>query len=159
MPVSEFQAKKIERIAESLAHFVRTTRDDKLDWNVPGENGGAGRSVLEMVGECIVVNRRIAALLRGEPVDSTSAMASPPAPSDVAVACDDLIASGREMADAVRQLDDAALSTLYTTWRGPLPGEIIIEMGYRNMAYHAGQVNFIQCLYGDPEFHLPPTWI
>ena len=29
-----------------------------------------------------------------------------------------------------------------------------MEMPYRNMAYHAGQVNYVQMLYGDTEFHI-----
>ena len=39
-----------------------------------------------------------------------------------------------------------------------MAGENVIVMCLRNMAYHAGQTNFIQILYGDTEFHVPPTW-
>ena len=159
MTVGEFQAKKIERIADALAHFISTTRDDKLAWHAPGEEAHAGRSVLELAGECVEVNRRIAALLRGEAVNTTTSATEAPAYESADLARSDLTESGRELAAAVRKIDDAALTQTYQTWRGPLPGEILIEMAYRNMAYHAGQVNFIQCLYGDSEFHLPPTWI
>ena len=40
-----------------------------------------------------------------------------------------------------------------------MKGITLIEMPYRNMAYHCGQLNFIQTIYGDKEFHLPPTWL
>lgn len=158
MTIGEFQAKKIERIAEALAHFVETTREDRLAWEAPGENGAKGRTVLEQASECVVVNRLFAALLRGEPVDAPTARANAPVYVDSGSACADLRKSGRELAEAVRRLSDSDLERAFPFWRGPVAGEILIEMGYRNMAYHAGQVNFIQTLYGDAEFHVPPMW-
>lgn len=159
MTVAEFQAKKLERIADALAHFVQTTREDRLIWEAPGEQDQKGRSVLAQVSECVVVNRLFAALLRGEQVDAPAARANAPHYVEAGAACAELTASGGELALAVRGMSDADLERDYPFWRGPVPGDVLIEMGYRNMAYHAGQVNFIQCLYGDAEFHVPPTWI
>jgi hypothetical protein len=159
MTVGEFQARKIERIAESLAHFIRTTRPDRLTWEAPGEGEAKGRTALVQVSECVVTNRLFAALLRGEPVDAPAARASAPVYQDAETACADLTLSARELAGAVRELTDADLQRTFAFWRGAASGESLVEMGYRNMAYHAGQINFIQTLYGDAEFHAPPTWI
>ena len=42
--------------------------------------------------------------------------------------------------------------------RGLFVGSNLIMMCLRNMAYHAGQINLIQMLSGDGEFHVPPKW-
>lgn len=159
MTVVEFQARKIERMAESLAHFIRTTRDDRLTWSAPGEEGSQARTVLEQASECVVVNRLFAALLRGEEVDVPAARNNPPQYADAKSAGTELMESARELAAAVRAMSDADLEKTYAHWRGPSRGEVVIEAGYRNMAYHAGQINFIQVLYGDSEFHVPPSWM
>jgi hypothetical protein len=69
------------------------------------------------------------------------------------------MASGTELAAAIRSLNEESLTTAYPHWRGPIVGESMLEVAYRNMAYHAGQVNMIQLLSGDTEFHVPPTWL
>lgn len=158
LTVQEFQARRIERIADSLAHFVRTTRPDRLDWSPAAEGGAETRSMLEQIEECIVVNDLFAALLRGERVDREAARNRRLDFVDVEDACRQLQASAEALAAVVRGLSDADLTRQYPFWRGPTPGERVIEMPYRNMAYHAGQINFIQTLYGDTEFHAPPTW-
>jgi hypothetical protein len=157
----EFQARRIERMAASLADFMSTTAPDRLDWCPATDANSQTRSVMAQVSECVSVNRYCAALLRGEtPEQIPGRDGVPPITfSDREDAEGQLIASGRELAGAVRALDAEALTRHYPHWRGPLAGELIIEMPYRNMAYHAGQVNMIQLLSGDTEFHLPPTWL
>ena len=151
MTVQEFQARKIERMAQTVAHFVATTSADRLTWCPAVGDESCTRSVLGQVAECIAVNRRFAALLSGvEPP------AEQPAAEDGAAAQEALIASGQALAAAVRTLPDDALAKTYATPRGDLPGEVVIDLPYRNMAYHGGQINFIQLLLGDKEFHLPP---
>jgi hypothetical protein len=161
MTIGEWQAKRIERIADALAHFVDTTVPDRLDWRPPAEGAAQTRSALDQISECILVNRYFAALLRGEtPAQATAVREEPPRPFQSAgEAKAQLLESAREVADAVRALDADALTRTYPHRRGPVSGESLIEMPYRNMAYHAGQINFIQTLYGDTEFHVPPTWL
>ena len=154
--VFEFQGRKIERMAASLAHFVSATAADKLDWRPATDASSQTRSVLEQVAECVQVNRYTAALLRGEAPEFSSLTVTL---SDGEDAQQHLLDSGHEFAQAVRGLDESALARTYAHWRGSLSGEVLIEAPYRNMAYHAGQVNMIQLLCGDAEFHLPPTWL
>jgi hypothetical protein len=100
------------------------------------------------------VCRRFAALLRGE---------TPPPPSsdwpfqDGAEAQEQVRQSTRELAAAIRALDEGALARTYPTGMGPMPGAMVLRIAGGNLAYHVGQINFIQTLYGDTEFHLPPA--
>ncbi|MBV9865553.1 MAG: hypothetical protein JO316_09400 [Abitibacteriaceae bacterium] len=158
--IFEFQAHKIERIAAALAHFVATTPPERLDWCPATDANSHTRSILAMVVECVQINRYTAALLRGETPEAPPAEGAIPADLSTAEgAQQQLLASGHELATAVAALDETALTHLYPHWRGPIVGAVLIESPYRNMAYHAGQVNLIQLLAGDTEFHLPPTWL
>lgn len=158
MTVPEYIARQTERMADSLAHFIATTPEDRLVWHPSIEGGAPTRSILEQISECVVVNRAIAALLRG-------AAAPPSGPNSPAIrfangqdAQEQLVASARELAAAMRMMTDADLARVYDHPRGRMSGENVIIMCLRNMAYHAGQANFIQILYGDVDFHVPPTW-
>lgn len=161
MTVFEFQARRIERIAEAVVHFVDTTDPSRLDWRPPCEGGTQSRSVLDQLAEIILVNRYFTSLLRGKTPDpATLARESPTRPFTTAEeGKEQLLASARELADTIRSQDESMLTHTYSHRRGPILGENLLEMPYRNMAYHAGQINFIQTLAGDPEFHVPPTWL
>jgi hypothetical protein len=159
MTVQEFQARRIERIAQALAFFVETTREDRLNWEPPVDGAGETRGVLEQVEECVIVNGLFTTLLQGGEVDREAARQQRCNFVDVADANAQLIVSAQQFADAIRALTDADLEREYPFWRGPVRGENLIEMPYRNMSYHCGQINFIQTLYGDQEFHIPPTWL
>ena len=156
MHVPEYMAIQIERTADSLAHFIGTTHEDKLQWQPQTEGSAPTRSVLEQVAECVVVNRMIAAGLRGDAMPATPY--SSLVLTTAAEAQEQLRASGAELAAAVRTLTEADLEKLYQHPRGQFLGANLIMMPLRNMAYHAGQVNLIQMLAGDPEFHVPPQW-
>ena len=69
------------------------------------------------------------------------------------------MSSAGELAVVIRAVADDALETLIQTPRGSAPIKNLMLAAYRNMAYHAGQINFIQTLTGDAEFHAPPTWL
>lgn len=158
MTVPDFVARQTERMAESLAHFIASTPADRLVWHPKLEEDHPTRSIMEQIGECVSVNRGLAALLR------TGELTLPPGGwpevhfDDGRDAQEQLVLSARELAEAIRPLTPEDLTRAYNHPRGPLLGENLILMGYRNMAYHAGQLNLIQLLYGDTEFHVPPTW-
>ena len=95
-----------------------------------------------------------AAILRGE----TPTPLGPDAPrafDDPAEAGQMLIASAKELADAVRGLSDDDLMREYISRRGPMPGYLLMEVPLRNMHYHGGQMNMLQLCYGDTEFRVP----
>ncbi len=157
MTVFEFQAGRIETTAELLAHALATTPPDKQDWRPTLPGAAPTRSALEQVGECVIVNRYFAALLRGESPEGNPLGQGVPVFALADDAGAELLASARELADAVRALPDDALQGTVAHWRGPLPVTRALDAPNRNMAYHAGQINFIQLLAGDSEYHLPPA--
>jgi hypothetical protein len=155
MTVQEFQAGCIERAGRTLAYHLKMTQEDKRDWT-PNVEGAAGlRSALGMASECIIVNRLIAAILRGEtpapvhPIETERPFADPSEAGKM------LRESAKELADAVRGLSNADLEKEFTSRRGPMPGHMLIEIPYRNMQYHSGQINLLQLCYGDTEFRMP----
>jgi hypothetical protein len=154
MTVQEFQGGAVERAATLLAHFLNTTVEDKRDWTPTIEGAEGLRSAQEQVRECILVNRMIAKVLRGEAVQTSA----PPSQSteqpfsDIEEAQAKLIESGRILGDAIRALSDEDLTREFTTRRGQMAGYLLIEMPLRNMHYHSGQINLLQLCYGDTEF-------
>ena len=153
MTIQEYVADQTERIAASLSHFVATTDPARLSWELTAEGGGHTRSVLDQIAECVGVNHRFAALLRGELTPDI-----PSAPHSAAEVEAQLTASAGELAAAIRAVPDNALDNVIETPRGAVIVKNLILASYRNMAYHAGQINFIQMLAGDAEFHAPSNW-
>jgi len=158
MTVPAYIARQTERMADSLAHFVATTPEDRLVWHPAIEGGAPTRSILEQVSECVVVNRMLAALIRGAAATPPGSDTPPIKFANGQDAQEQLVASARELAAAISAMTSSDLTRVYEHPRAKMSGENLIMMGLRNMAYHAGQANFIQILYGDTEFHVPPTW-
>ncbi len=158
MTVQEYIAGQTERTAEFLAHFIATTPADKQQWQPQVEGSAPTRSALEQAEECVSVNRRIAAVLRGE----TPPAPDPAAPPFTIATADEaktlLAESAAELSAVIRTLTAEGMAKTYTLRSGQFVGENLIMMPLRNMIYHVGQINLIQMLCGDPEFHLPPNW-
>ena len=153
MTVQEYQADAIVRAAKTLAHFVMACPDEKRDWTPEVAGAAPLRSALDMVSECIAVHGIFIAILRGETPVSGSPIEAPRTFGTAEEGCAQLIASAGELAANVRAMTDADLSREYQGRRGPMTGYDLIEPPLRNMNYHSGQVNLLQLLYGDPEFH------
>jgi hypothetical protein len=152
MTIQEFQARKIERIARTVAHFVATTPPDHLEWCPSTCDSSCTRSGLDQVRECVSLNRNFAALLSCDDCDLPESREI----MDSVTAQEELIASAQDLAEVVRRLPDEALTRCYYTPHASMTGEIMIDLPCRNMAYHGGQINFIQLLLGDKEFHMHP---
>ena len=151
MTVQEFQARKTERIAIAVSHYVATTPADKLDWCPATGEESCTRSVLNQASECVATNRMVSGLLGGEQSQE------PVKITDAGSAESELRKSASEVAAAIRALPDEALTRSYRTHSMTLSGEVLIDMPYRNMTYHGGQICFIQLLLGDKEFHMAPA--
>jgi hypothetical protein len=157
MTVQEFQAERIESMARLVAHFLENTQEDRREW-VPQVEGAAGlRCALDQVSECIHVNRMFAGILRGQEPPAVGPLTAPRPFENPCDAAPLLIESAVDLAAAVRDLRDEDLHHAFMTRRGPMPGHMVIEIPYRNMAYHGGQINMLQLLYGDTEFRYPSS--
>ena len=159
LTVPEYMAEQTERMGDSLAHFIETSPQEKLNWRPALEGSAPTRSILEQVSECVVVNRLIARLLsEGSPPK----MPNPQSPAlefkDAQEAQQMVRESANALAKSVRAMSAEDLNRTFQHPRGAFLGRNLIMMCLRNMAYHAGQINYIQILAGDSEFHVPPKW-
>ena len=153
----ELLAELLGSISGSLCQFVESTDPTKLNWKPEVAGSADTRSVLDLVGECVAVNRAFAELLTADGL-SNSFNRSGNAPVDASDARDQLSSSVEKLIGTTNSITDQDLDKLYNHWRGPASGRALIIGAYRNMAYHAGQINLIQILGGDGEFHLPTNW-
>jgi hypothetical protein len=154
----EWQAGVIERSAEAVAHWVATTPEDKLNW-IPEVEGCQGvRTAYQQIEEMVGVNYGMAALLSGTPKNVDGDSESKVTIDSPQAAVESLKASAAAVAGVVRGLSDEALSTVYDAGFAKLKGSTIMELCAGNMMYHGGQVNYIQMLCGDKEFHVPDTF-
>src|SRR5579871_470719 len=102
LTVPEYMADQTERTADSLAHFIATTQEDKLNWQPTHEGSSSTRSALEQAAECVVVNRLIAKVLRGETPTLPDPSRPPLTLANNQEAQDAIRSSGAELAAAIR---------------------------------------------------------
>ncbi len=151
MNMFEWQGQATESASKRLAHFVRTTREDWLEKCPKAEVASETRSIMDQVSECIRVNRRFTAMLEGcEVVPDDTVWTDPEE------ACSLLADSASRLAAVIAKQDDSVLGKIFDLSFGQFPGAAVISIPAWNMIYHAGQVNYVQRLYGDIEFHRPP---
>jgi hypothetical protein len=138
-----------------MVHFIRTSNPvTALDVTT-----SAGKvklnSVLKLAAECTAVNRMFVAVLTRVEV---SAARKEPQFIDADEACRELLTSAEQLAGVLESLPDSALGEEFQHPRAVMRGDNAILAAYRNMAYHCGQINTVQLLAGDTEFHVPPNW-
>ena len=159
MTVQEYLAKRTLGIAEGFVHFLKLTPEDRRDWRLEATDGSHTRSMLEQAGECVSVNRMFAKMLKGESFAPGEDPMAEAKFENIEEAEKLLLESAAVLASAIRELPDASLEKTFVHPKGfQILGENLILLGFRNMAYHVGQVNFIQTLYGDHVFQAPSNW-
>lgn len=152
MTVQEFQARKVLRVAQTLAHFVAATPPDKLDWCPCLDEKSCTRSALDQIAECVACNRYVASLISGRKIVFSSSRPI----TDAQTAQEELLLSAEELAAILRVMPEESLEKPFTMSSMTVTGEVLIDIPTRNMSYHGGQINFLQMLLGDKESHVPP---
>jgi len=150
MTVGAWQARQIEKAARILVDFVEATKEDRLRWRPSTEEASKTRSVLEQVGACVFANVRFRCYLLGETAPAADAFE---AFSSVKEAKEALESTADALAVEIRKLGSDDMMREVQTHRGPMPVALAIQIPLRDMVYHMGQINMIQLLYGDMEFH------
>ena len=148
-----FLAGTIQHNAETLIKDLKHVPSDKLNVSPMG----CARRPLEFVAECAGFNRLLSKTIRGEEA---------PLPSDEErknfyASCDSfekakhmLEDSTQLLLDALNALPEQELTREVTAyWGQQMPLYKLIHAAAVHMAYHDGQVNYIQCLYGDSAIH------
>lgn len=152
MDVFHWQAKLVRRSAHLLAHFLEQTRPERLNWRPYLPESAEMRSAFDIVFECAKVNRRFSALLQDR---DAAPMEKEHSYRSLQEATSDILSSAEELATIIEGLPEAAMDKQYKTQSGQVSGRFLLELPVNNMYYHGGQINMIQLLYGDPEFHAP----
>lgn len=134
-----------------IAHWVKTTDPSKLDW-VPGDPEiTKARTIYDQIGELVTINKRRAAVVRGEDPGERVPLTF----SSADEACNALTASAEEMAAALIAAGPEALDRDVEGFSGPMRLRDFNDILLMNMAYHGGVINAYQMMYGDDTFRYP----
>jgi hypothetical protein len=147
--VQAVAAKRTEMALSDLISASRATRPDRLNW----QPLDCGRSVLDQLQECAIANWKWTGILRN------MSYANAPAEfveqvgrlTELEPVLDRLRETAAALTEAILELPDEVMEREIETPWGPYPLYNGCFHAYWNMAYHEGQINYIQTLYGDNE--------
>jgi hypothetical protein len=152
--VQALAARASKDVAVGLARTFSAMPAEKQTWSPLDE----GRTALDQVAECAVINSWCAIVIRdhvvpafeGETYKQECAKLDTP---DKALAA--LTSSTDQLVAAIENLQDEHLeSTVQFPWDSePSTLGYATLVPYWNMTYHIGQINYIQTLYGDKQDH------
>ncbi len=145
MTIQEYVARATERKAQDLIAAAQAVADDRHDWKPLGY----GRTVLELVAECAVTNEMSIKLLHERVWDDAGRAARRKAQAGLDTlekACRALVENTAALAAAIRAIPDDQLALEIRLPDGT--STVVEDMlhSYWNMAYHEGQINYIQTL-------------
>lgn len=155
--VQELAAQQNLTAATYLEKALIAMPQDKRTWSVLEQ----GRTALDVTAECARINHFVAKALIAFGMPGFSGQPeTPPDPNTVAV--ENHIAA---LSDSVQAMNNSLagfpsdrLADAITLPFGPNGMTMTFAqfalVGYWNMSYHLGQINFIQTLYGDKEMHI-----
>jgi uncharacterized damage-inducible protein DinB len=141
--------------SQTLIRNLSATPAEKQTWQPLDE----GRSILNQVQECAVINAWFAMQLHDRAVppldgDAYAAALAQIDTADKATAA--LKENTDKLVEEIKAFPDAHLDESLTMPFGEgmvMTFEEILFAGYWNMTYHAGQIAYVQTLYGDKEMH------
>jgi hypothetical protein len=139
------------------AEFYAKDLASMSDEQILGAAGGAARKPVDFTYEVALINRRIAARLRGvEPPPTPEGDAFWTAPPEL----NSKTAISQYMASACQELIDAAKALPDSEWDKPVgapgreePAYAMVNFASMHAMYHDAQLNFIQSLCGDVAMH------
>lgn len=148
MTWQEWHASSIEFASERLKIGLLTTKPEEAGWKPEAREGSPGRDVLDMASECVNISLMFAAMFEGRQPPEHVKFSNQ---AEAAKAIDD---STGVLAATVRGLGDDALSREFPVPWGSATGATFLQIACMHLAYHTGQVNYVQTLYGDTVFHM-----
>jgi uncharacterized damage-inducible protein DinB len=142
MDLREVEIKRIEKISELLLKAARAVPKEKQNWK-PMPTGTSAQEILAHLG---MANYFFAALLRGgAPSEMRNA-------DSYETALKLFEESKSELAQTIRSLDPAQFNEKRTMpWGEERSIKDLITSPMPHIAYHWGQINYLQMLWGDPQ--------
>ncbi|MCS6936691.1 MAG: DinB family protein [Candidatus Bipolaricaulota bacterium] len=142
MDLRETEIKRIEKISELLLKAARAVPKEKEHWK-PMPTGKSAHEILVHLG---MANYFFAALLKGTP----PAQRSDPKTYHEAITLFEQ--SKAELVQTIRSVDPARFDEKRTMpWGEERSIKDLITSPMPHMAYHWGQINYLQTLWGDQE--------
>lgn len=148
----------VARSSDRLAHLFSFVPDDRLTWSP----SATSRSPLRIVAHCALTSRFFARTIAGE---EPSTMPSPETffaemheaetkieTRDHALAL--LKETTAELCDAIDKVGLPRIDSTPDSPFGPLPMRFWLQESGDHMAIHAGQVGYLQTVWGDLDNHL-----
>jgi hypothetical protein len=154
MPTIQQQAARLTREAwEGLLRTAEFVPVEKRDW-VPQ---GKARTFHDFVAECAVLADWAASFFQSGAFPPFDQDAYQRAKAELNT-LDKIKAAGEpaisRLCQAIESVPDAKLEeTQQMPWGMTMTMADLLFMGYWNIVYHTGQVNYIQMLLGDTEMH------
>ncbi|HLK15362.1 MAG TPA: DinB family protein [Fimbriimonadaceae bacterium] len=144
-------ASNSQQVNDSLLRNYEAMPEEKRDWR-PLD---LGRSALDQLRECAVVNGWAAEILRSGAVPKIDFTKENEALSDPHAAIAAFRRNSGALTDAIRSLAPESFGNQVTLPWSKEPTTLFecTLLGYWNSSYHLGQISFIQTLYGDNEMH------
>jgi len=149
----EVAAGMIEKISRDLITLAEATPADRLTWQPLGQ----GRTILDQLIECSIANTKWTKILNARehvtltPEERAAVIADPETLENVVA---QLRATTATLAETIRGLPDDLVATAWPLPWNPAVTRTVAEAclhPYWNMAYHEGQISYVQTLYGDQE--------
>ena len=152
--IKKIAAVASQAVSDTLIRNLQAMPADKQTWK-PMD---IGRSALDQVQECAVINRWIAETYKTKvlpPLDKDAFGAAKTEMDTPEKACAALNEATTQLCDAISSASDADLEVQVTLpWDStPTPLAALFLVPYWNNAYHIGQLCYVQTLYGDNEMH------
>jgi uncharacterized damage-inducible protein DinB len=148
-----FLAEAIEQSAETLIKDISYIPEDKMDQSPMG----CARSPLDFLVECAGFTGLVtkAVLKEDSSMPSEDEIKQFQAMFNTREKAVGLLKTNTDqLVAAVRNMDEAELSReVPTYWGSVIPLSKMLYIVASHNAYHDGQVNYIQCLYGDGAMH------
>jgi hypothetical protein len=153
LSMKTFLANFVEKMGSAYANdFNHIPAEKQLESPM-----GVARTATIFTAECAAFNRWITQIIAGEAVvmpDAEARKAYYDAFDTGEKAVQELNSSVAELTATIRGCDEDAMgSTVTMPWGAPMMLAEAIHMAAVHMAYHEGQLNYIQSLYGDGESH------
>lgn len=157
MTIQEYMIDTTRRSAQAVFKCARAVPEDKLDWK-PLD---IGRSVLDQARECAMCPDWCTQIIRGDGPEWTEELAADMKVQQEAwKTIDDCERECNARLETLFELfrslgDDRLAETKWLPYDGGRDFTTVEMMEYPrwNFDYHAGQISFIQTLYGDKEMH------
>jgi hypothetical protein len=149
MNANTMMAAALKMNARMLAYAYEMTPEENRSWEPDAGKGHKGRSAKEQMDECVKTTNMIADMLDGKKPDFETPLPDTPLEEQLMQAADK---AGEKLAAAPPEKMDEKVTA---SW-GEVPLKQVCAFMVENLMYHCGQVSYIQTLYGDEKFHVPP---